>query len=39
MPVERLGQVEVPMPYAKNLEALMFPTQEQVVGKIKGMFA
>ena len=39
MLVERLGQVEVLMPYAKNLEALMFPTQEQVVGKIKGMFA
>jgi pyruvate dehydrogenase E1 component subunit beta len=36
-PVERLGQVEVPMPYAKNLEALMFPEEKQVVAKIKEM--
>jgi pyruvate dehydrogenase E1 component beta subunit len=36
-PVERLGQVEVPVPYAKNLEALMFPNQNQVVAKIKEM--
>jgi pyruvate dehydrogenase E1 component beta subunit len=36
-PVERLGQVEVPMPYAKNLEALMFPEEQQVVAKIKEM--
>lgn len=36
-PVERLGQVEVPMPYAKNLEALMFPEEPQVIAKIKEM--
>ncbi len=36
-PVERLGQIEVPMPYAKNLEALMFPEENQVVAKIKEM--
>ncbi len=38
-PVERLGQVEVPMPYAKNLEALMFPDEPRVIGKIKEMLA
>lgn len=36
-PVERLGQVEVPMPYAKNLEALMFPEEKQVVAQVKAM--
>ena len=36
-PVERLGQIEVPVPYAKNLEALMFPNENQVVAKIKEM--
>jgi pyruvate dehydrogenase E1 component subunit beta len=36
-PVERLGQVEVPLPYAKNLEALMFPGEKQVIGKVKEM--
>ncbi len=39
VPVERLGQVEAPMPYAKNLEALMFPKQEDVIGKIKERLA
>jgi len=38
-PVERLGQVEVPMPYAKNLEALMFPAEKEVIGKIKEMLS
>jgi pyruvate dehydrogenase E1 component subunit beta len=38
-PVERLGQVEAPLPYAKNLEALMFPDEKQVVAKIKEMLA
>src|SRR5512135_1495021 len=33
-PVERLGQIEVPVAYAKNLEALMFPEPSQVVAKI-----
>jgi len=39
VPVERLGQVEVPMPYAKNLEALMFPGEKEVIGKIKEMLS
>lgn len=38
-PVERLGQIEVPVAYAKNLEALMFPESSQVVAKIKEMLA
>ncbi|MGB8648955.1 MAG: alpha-ketoacid dehydrogenase subunit beta [Anaerolineae bacterium] len=36
-PVERLGQVEVPLPYAKNLEALMFPDEKAVIARIKEM--
>ncbi len=36
-PVERLGQVEVPLPYARNLEALMFPDERAVMAKIKEM--
>jgi pyruvate dehydrogenase E1 component beta subunit len=39
VPVERLGQVEVPMPYAKNLEALMFPGEQEIIGKIKEMLS
>ncbi|HZW35860.1 MAG TPA: transketolase C-terminal domain-containing protein, partial [Candidatus Deferrimicrobiaceae bacterium] len=38
-PVERMGQVEVPMPYARNLEALMFPDEPQVIGKIREMLS
>lgn len=38
-PVERMGQVEVPMPYAKNLEALMFPDEKAIVAKVKAMLA
>lgn len=38
-PVERMGQVEVPMPYAKNLEALMFPDEKLIVAKVKDMLA
>lgn len=38
-PVERLGQVEVPVPYAKNLEALMFPDEPRVIAKVKEMLA
>jgi pyruvate dehydrogenase E1 component beta subunit len=38
-PIERMGQVEVPMPYAKNLEALMFPGEHQVIRKINEMLA
>jgi pyruvate/2-oxoglutarate/acetoin dehydrogenase E1 component len=38
-PVERLGQVESPMPYAKNLEALMFPDEALLIERIRGMIA
>ncbi|MEW6718962.1 MAG: alpha-ketoacid dehydrogenase subunit beta [Thermodesulfobacteriota bacterium] len=38
-PVERLGQVEVPMPYAKNLEEMMFPDEKLVIDRVKTMLA
>ena len=38
-PVERMGQVEVPMPYAKNLEELMFPDETSVARKVMEMVA
>jgi pyruvate dehydrogenase E1 component beta subunit len=38
-PVERMGQVEVPMPYARNLEALMFPDERQVIDKVREMLS
>lgn len=38
-PVERMGQVEVPMPYARNLEELMFPDEKAVVEKVTEMAA
>jgi pyruvate dehydrogenase E1 component beta subunit len=38
-PVERLGQIEVPVPYAKNLEGLMFPDEGTVVEKVRDMVA
>ncbi len=38
-PVERLGQLEVPVPYAKNLEAEMFPTEARVIDKVRAMLA
>src|SRR5512145_1755442 len=38
-PVERLGQVNVPVPYARNLEALMFPNEESVAEKVREMVA
>jgi pyruvate dehydrogenase E1 component beta subunit len=38
-PVERLGQVEVPVPYARNLEALMFPDEGSVAEKVREMVA
>ena len=38
-PVERMGQVEVPMPYAKNLEELMFPDERSVAEKVMKMVA
>ncbi len=36
-PVERLGQIEVPLPYAKNLELLAFPDEKRVIAKVKEM--
>ena len=39
VPVERMGQVEVPMPYAKNLEELMFPDEKSVAQKVRDMVA
>jgi len=39
VPVERMGQVEVPMPYAKNLEELMFPDEKSVAQKVREMVA
>ena len=39
VPVERMGQVEVPMPYAKNLEELMFPDEKSVARKVREMVA
>jgi len=39
VPVERMGQVEVPMPYAKNLEELMFPDEKSVAEKVMKMVA
>ena len=38
-PVERLGQVEVPVPYAKNLEELVFPDEKLVVERVRRMVA
>jgi len=38
-PVERIGQVEAPVPYAKNLEALMFPDEKLVIDKVKTMLS
>ncbi len=38
-PVERLGQIEVPVPYAKNLEALMFPDEARVVEAVRKLVA
>jgi pyruvate dehydrogenase E1 component beta subunit len=39
VPVERMGQVEVPIPYARNLEALMFPDEKSVAQKVMEMVA
>ena len=38
-PVERMGQVEAPVPYAKNLEELMFPDEKSVAEKVMEMVA
>lgn len=36
-PVERLTQLEVPLPYAPNLEKLSFPDEAQVMERVKAM--
>ncbi len=36
-PVERVGAVEVPMPYAKNLEALALPDEKSVIEVVRAM--
>lgn len=38
-PIERLGQAEVPVPYARNLEEQVFPDEKKVIDKVKGMLA
>jgi pyruvate dehydrogenase E1 component beta subunit len=38
-PVERMGQIEVPMPYARNLEELMFPDEKAITRKVMEMAA
>jgi len=38
-PVERLGQVEAPVPYAKNLEEMMFPDEALLIEKIRKMLS
>ena len=39
VPVERMGQVEAPVPYARNLEELMFPDEASVARKVMEMVA
>jgi len=34
-----MGQAEVPMPYAKNLEDLMFPDEKAIAQKVMEMVA
>ena len=38
-PVERVGAIEVPLPYAKNLEALALPEEKTVMDAVKAMVA
>jgi pyruvate dehydrogenase E1 component beta subunit len=38
-PVERLGQRETPVPYARNLEALMFPDEARVAEAVRRLVA
>jgi pyruvate dehydrogenase E1 component beta subunit len=38
-PVERLTQLEVPLPYASNLEKLSFPDEARVMEQVKKMLA
>lgn len=36
-PIARVGAVEVPMPYAKNLERLVIPGKDEVVQAVEGV--
>jgi len=38
-PVERVGSIEVPMPYARNLERLVIPGKDEVVAAVKQALA
>lgn len=38
-PIARVGALEVPMPYAKNLERLVIPGLEQVIEAVHGVLA
>jgi len=38
-PIARVGSLEVPMPYAKNLERLIVPGLEQVIDAVQGVLA
>ncbi|HET9017085.1 MAG TPA: alpha-ketoacid dehydrogenase subunit beta [Thermomicrobiaceae bacterium] len=38
-PIGRVGSLEVPMPYAKNLERLVVPGKDEVVAAVQGVLA
>jgi len=38
-PIARVGSLEIPVPYAKNLERLIFPDRDKVVQAVKGVLA
>jgi pyruvate dehydrogenase E1 component beta subunit len=38
-PIARVGSRETPVPYAKNLERLIFPDRDKVVEAVKGVLA
>jgi pyruvate dehydrogenase E1 component beta subunit len=38
-PIARVGSREIPVPYAKNLERLIFPDRDKVVEAAKGVLA
>jgi pyruvate dehydrogenase E1 component beta subunit len=38
-PIARVGSLEIPVPYARNLERLIFPDRDKVVEAAKGVLA
>jgi pyruvate dehydrogenase E1 component beta subunit len=38
-PIGRVGSIEVPMPYAKNLERLIIPGKDEVIATVKQTLA